>query len=70
MFHPKLAQQLSLMWGSPELNLFLQKITMADGGANAVKLNGAELSELAALAVIHADLVPPPPDVWSKATRL
>lgn len=70
MFHPKLAKQLCLMWGSPELNRFVEKITMADGSADTIKLNGAELSELAALAAIHADLVPPSSDVWSRATRL
>jgi len=70
MFHPKLAKQLALMWGSPELNVFLAKITIADGSANAIKLNGAEMSELASLAAIHADLVPPTRDIWSRATRL
>ncbi len=71
MFHPKLAQQLCLMWGSPEMNSFLSQITMAEGHqAKAIKLNGAELSDLVLLAAVHADILPPPQDVWTKATRL
>jgi hypothetical protein len=70
MFHPKLARQLCLMWGSPEMNTFLSQIAMADGQASKIQLNGAELSEIASLAAIHADLLPPTRGVWHQPIRL
>ncbi len=70
MFHPKLARQLCLMWGSPEMNTFLGQITMADDRPNKIQLTGAELTELATLAAIHADLVPPTSGVWHQPMRL
>lgn len=67
LFHPKLIQRLTLLWGSAQLDSFFSQVMLDQTMVTTTPLNGAEIDELMTLAAIHREPDPGQSTAWDQA---
>jgi hypothetical protein len=55
-FHPQVVKRIELIWGTPEMGTFFERLTM-DPRFLDVTLYGGELEEISMLTAVHQQLM-------------